>query len=373
MRICFVSPEVFSWGVHGGFGYITRTLSRELVIRGFDVSVVTQRRTGQNSEEDLDGVTILGFNSFSQINYPINSIFAKYFSRSSYRKAGADIYHSQEVSYNTLIAQKACPTKKHIITFQDPYDEEEWRRIALVDPRFSLNLKNKIRIKVERNVLAKTCKNADGLFSQANFLSARAKKLFNLKKDPEFLPNPVPIPKKISDKNVHPTVCFLGRWDPQKRVELFFNLAIKNPEIQFIAMGHSHSADMDKLLRNKYGKIPNLVLTGFVNEREKSRILGESWALVNTSIREALPVSFLEALVHETPIISGENPDDLTRDFGYQVFFGDFDYALKKMIEDPHRTIKGENGRRLVKSVYALDKVIDKHIKVYEKVLGEKH
>ena len=29
MRICLVSPEVFAWGYHGGFGFLTRTLGRE--------------------------------------------------------------------------------------------------------------------------------------------------------------------------------------------------------------------------------------------------------------------------------------------------------------------------------------------------------
>jgi glycogen synthase len=41
MRICFVTPEVFAWGYHGGFGFITRTLGRELAKRGHEVSVVT--------------------------------------------------------------------------------------------------------------------------------------------------------------------------------------------------------------------------------------------------------------------------------------------------------------------------------------------
>ncbi|MBD3205945.1 glycosyltransferase [Candidatus Bathyarchaeota archaeon] len=371
MRVCYVSPEVFGWGIHGGFGYITRTLSRELAIRGFDVSVVTQRRRGQRNLEELDGVKIIGFNSFSRVTYPLNSILAKCFSQASYIKAQADIYHSQEVSYNTLIAQSACPKKKHIITFQDPYDEEEWRRIAIVDPRYELNLKNKVRIQIERSILKRACSKADGLFTQAYFLSARAKNLFNLQKDPEFLPNPVPIPRETQEKEDEPTVCFLARWDPQKRIEIFFDLAIKNPEINFIAMGHSHSFEVDKILRLKYGKIPNLVLTGFVSEKEKSIILGKSWALVNTSIREALPVSFLEALVHKTPIISGENPDNLTKDYGYHVTSDDYDYALRRMIVDPDRTRKGEKGSKLVKEVYALDKVIDRHVDVYERILGE--
>jgi glycosyltransferase involved in cell wall biosynthesis len=372
VRICYVSPEVFSWGVHGGFGYITRTLSRELAIRGIDVNVVTQRRKGQNTEEYLDGVKIISFNTFSNLCYPLNSLLSKSLSKNYYKKADADIYHSQEVSYNTIIAQRTCPRRKHIITFQDPYDEREWGRIAKVDPRYRLKTKNRLRLVFENKVLSYGCQKADGLYSQANFLSKRAKILFNLHCDPIFLPNPVPIPKIVEVKSDRPTVCFLARWDPQKRVEIFFNLARLNPDIQFIAMGHSHSLEKDIKLRKKFGKVSNLSLTGFVSEKEKSHILSKSWALVNTSIREALPVSFLESLAHRTPIISGENPENITTKFGYHVKSDDFSSTLRKMIMDPDRKRKGEKGRKYVKKIHALDKVVEEHIQVYEKVLDDK-
>ena len=41
MRVCLVSPEVFAWGYHGGFGFLTRTLGRGFARRGHEVSVVT--------------------------------------------------------------------------------------------------------------------------------------------------------------------------------------------------------------------------------------------------------------------------------------------------------------------------------------------
>ena len=43
MRICLVSPEVFSWGYHGGFGFLTRSLGGEFARKGHRVCVVTVR------------------------------------------------------------------------------------------------------------------------------------------------------------------------------------------------------------------------------------------------------------------------------------------------------------------------------------------
>jgi glycosyltransferase involved in cell wall biosynthesis len=228
-----------------------------------------------------------------------------------------------------------------------------------------------LRVEVEIRFLAKTCSKMDTMYSQARFLVPKVKDLYRLVEDPEFLPNPVPVPETVHDKAENPTVCFLARWDPQKRVELFFKLAKEHPEIEFIAMGKSHNTEKDRKLRARYGGLPNLTLTGFVSEEEKGRILSKSWALVNTSIREALPVSFLEALAHKTPIISGEDPDHLTSNYGFHVKEEDYGGGLEWLLESEEWRKKGENGRKHVSEVYEMDHVVDLHIEKYEKVMGD--
>jgi len=369
MRICFVSPEVFSWGYHGGFGFLTRTLGRELAKRGHEVSVVTVRRGGQGEVEELDGMTIYGFPDHGEKPRVFRAVLSRLDSMKFYRRADADIYHSEAVSYNTFVAQRAAPNKLHVITFQDPYDLYEWHRISLVDPRYRLTPAFKVRFNVETRILARACHRADALYAQARFLIDKAVRLFHLRRIPEFLPNPVEVPRRAMRKADKPTVCFLARWDPQKRVELFFRLAQRFPDVEFIAMGHSHDSETDARLRKKYGGIPNLRLTGFVSEEEKSRILERSWALVNTSIREALPVSFLEALAHETPILSGENPDGLTSTYGYHVKDGDYAKGLRTLLEDEDRRDKGRRGRALMEEVYEINKVVERHIEIYRSLL----
>jgi glycosyltransferase involved in cell wall biosynthesis len=367
LRVCYVSPEFFHWGVHGGFGYVTWTLSRKLVDRGVEVCVVTPRRKGQRPVEEVDGVKVVGYDAYEGYPYPAQVLASRVRSRDAYREAAADIYHSQAVSFNTLAAESAAPGRLHLITFQDPYDGEEWRRIAQVEPRYRMSPMQWARIVAERCILTEACRRADGLYTQARFLAGRARRLFKLREPPAFLPNPVPVPEKVTAKSDQPTVCFLARWDPQKRVELFLRLARRFPEVRFIAMGRGHDPQTDTELREAYRGTLNLTMTGFVSEELKSRVLAESWALVNTSVREALPVSFLEALAHETPIVSGENPDGLTRSYGYHVAGDDYASALKTMLEDPNRGRKGREGRRLVKEVYEADRVAELHLKVYRR------
>jgi glycosyltransferase involved in cell wall biosynthesis len=365
LRVCFVSPEYFGLGVHGGFGYVTKTLSEGLADRGFDVCVVTPRRNGQGAVETVNGVKVLSYKPYTGLPGPAGTLA----SRRSYvdliREVDADVYHSQAVSLNTYVAQRAAPDKRHLITFQDPYDEREWARIAEVEPRYR-GLMHDARVRLEKRVLSSACSHADALYTQAWFLAEKARRYFGFKELPGLLPNPVPIPETPRGKNPRPTACFLARWDPQKRVELFFKLALEHPEVNFIAMGRSHDEARDRDLRDRYGGVPNLQLTGFVSEEEKSRILGESWVLVNTSVREALPVSFLEALAHGTPIISGENPDGLTEDYGYLAEDGDYSAALDRLLADEERVERGYRGRRYVEEIHEAGKAVDRHVKIYE-------
>ena len=366
MKVCFVSPEVFAWGYHGGFGFLTRTLGRELAKRGIETYVVTVRRGDQGEQEELDGFTVLGYPPRKESPGIFRPILSRIDSIEHYRNADCDFYHSQAVSYNTLAAQRAMPDRRHLITFQDPYDLDEWRKISTVDPRYRLTPAFRARLKAEVSLLSRACRRADGLYSQARFLIDKTRGLYGLDRIPVYLPNPVETPHRSMRKSVDPKVCFLARWDPQKRVELFFGLVREFPKVEFVAMGRSHDPETDARLRKMYGGFSNVSLPGFVSEEEKSQILEESWAMVNTSVREALPISFLEALAHETPIISGLDPDGLTSRFGYLVAGDDYSGGMRGMLADEGRREKGVLGREYVEDVHELGKVVDRHMEIYD-------
>jgi glycosyltransferase involved in cell wall biosynthesis len=369
MKVCLVSPEIFSGGYHGGFGFLTRTLGRGLVQRGHEVSVVTVRRGTQGEYEEIDGMNVHAFSTHGSGPRALRALLSRLNSLEYYRKVDADVYHSQAVSYNTYAAQRAVPEQKHIITFQDPFDHQEWVRLSQVDPEVRMTIPFRTRLIFENSLLSRACRRADALYAQAKFLIQKSRRLYRLKGDISFLPNPVDVPSRHMRKSNTPSVCFLGRWDPQKRVERFLELAPLFPDVEFVAMGLGHDPQADARLREKWGGISNLRLTGFVPEEEKSRILEESWALVNTSIREALPVSFLEALAHETPIISGENPDGLTSAFGHHVTDDDYAEGLRWMLGDAGWSERGRRGRRYVKEVHEAGAVVDRHVDIYRGLL----
>ena len=102
MRLCLLSMEIFAWGKHGGYGRATRVIGRELVRRGIEVFAVVPLRGNQRPVELLDGIKVLGF--------PPR---APWHAAGLIQQTNADIYHSQEPSFITYLAQRAMPGRKH--------------------------------------------------------------------------------------------------------------------------------------------------------------------------------------------------------------------------------------------------------------------
>ncbi|MBI5874098.1 MAG: glycosyltransferase family 4 protein [Candidatus Omnitrophica bacterium] len=216
-----------------------------------------------------------------------------------------------------------------VLWFQDPRSKKEWEKIATVDlelktlgnKRFSdilrecddrrLSFKKVIKEsnKLGRRVLFAT---------QARFLVNRVRDLYEDETlTGEFLPNPLLLPQlKESNFFGRPSFLLLGRLDPIKRPWVFFELAKKFKDMDFYVAGATHFPELMDSIISRYRDIPNLKFFGRVVGKQKEDLLNRVWAIVNTSIHEALPVSFLESFAYGKPVISCQNPDLLTENYG---------------------------------------------------------
>jgi len=123
--------------------------------------------------------------------------------------------------------------------------------------------------------------------------------------------------------------------DPQKRYWLFFELAKNFPEVEFVAVGKPNSLyeELYERIVERYRGLRNLKIAGFVSEEEKSEILSRSWILCLPSIREGLPIAFLEALAHKCTLLSSVNPDNLVKKYSYWTEEDDFENGLRLLLE----------------------------------------
>jgi len=355
MHVCLICVEIFAWGKYGGFGRATRTIGSELSKRGVKVTAIVPRRPNQAKAETLDGIHVMGFDLTD-----IPSMLEVY------KECDADIFHSQEPSFGTYLAQKFHPDKKHIVTFRDTRLCSDW----ITD--FQLPSLNKLQVLFnwfyEDNLLVhNSVRKAGKCYVAAKFLATRAQNKYKLKTIPEFLPTPVAIPA-IVDKDPIPTVCYISRWDRRKRVELMIELAILFPNVHFIVAGRSRNQHYDTEIRNWISKIPNIEMTGFINQFESdllSTTLSRSWILVNTSAREGLPNSFIEACAHQCAILSSVNPDDFSSLFGYYTPEDNFSFGLGYLLENNRWKELGKKGYTFVKEKFATEIAIQNHLANY--------
>ncbi|MGB7933022.1 MAG: glycosyltransferase family 4 protein [Gammaproteobacteria bacterium] len=360
MRVCLTCVELFAWGKYGGFGRATRMLGRELVKQGVEVFAVVPQRAGQQPEEILDGITVLAFPQ----SQPWKAL-------QLYRQCNADIYHSQEASLGSYLAIRAAPDSKHLITFRDHKLFWDWL-VELKYPSRS-HLRTLLAWIYERNILVtRAIHSCDRLTVCSPHLTDIVRQRYKLQQPTLLLPTPVMVPAHHPRKSSDPTVCFLARWDKRKRPEHFLALAKEFPGVRFIAAGVGQNTAWDSALRRRFGHLPNLDMTGFINQFDTdalSTLLDESWILVNTSMREGLPTSFLEAMGHRCALLSRVNPDGVATRFGYHAKDDDFAAGLSSLLEGDAWRDKGKAGYRYIRDRFELGNVLNEHLQTYQTII----
>ena len=360
MKVCFLCVEIFAWGKFGGFGRSTRVIGRELVKRGIEVTAIVPQRAGQKAVEMLDGIRVLSFPAHRPLSM-----------RKLIRECDADIYHSQHPSFATWLARRTMPDRRHVVTFRDPKEFEDWW-LELTNPSLSKTQVLLNWLYEDSPLVRRAIRLVDGLYSAAPSVNEKLRRKYGFSEDPGLLATAVDLNRNVVKADA-PTVCFIGRLDRRKRPQLFFELARQFPHVRFLAAGRSRDPEWEAQLRREYGSTPNLEMLGFVDQFQSARlqsILSQSWILVNTSVREGLPTSFLEALANRCALLSSVDPGGVTQRFGYYVRNDDFATGLASLLEDDAWRERGEAGWEYVRESFEIGSVIDRHLQVYQQFAG---
>lgn len=357
MKVLLVADEFFSWGVYGGFGAFTRKLGGELVKRGLEVDAIVHKVSNEQhpigETELIDGVNVK--------TLPRSKI-GKLLYKGLY-VTDADVIHSQSGMLDTYLAFKRNKKCGKLVTVQDLRTPEDLKHIGSVEP---LGLAKKLSRYLTMKLYGRALWKADKVFVQAELLAPKLKEIFNCNSD--ILPNFVQIPQSNMAKADVPTVVWLGRLDPIKRPQLCFDLAKYVPKVQFYILGKSHS-NSDYASDPYYRDVKNLHFMGFQDGNVKEDILSKAWILINTSIYECLPVSFLEALAHKCALLSTQNPDNYTSRFGLHVNnLGCLEKGLEELLYADNWQYLGEKGYAHVCRVHSLEKCVQDHINIYKEL-----
>jgi len=345
VRVALLIDEYFGgWDTaYGGYGFLARRLTAkylpdeameiEVILHGHKVPGLVQRR-------EIDGTQVYKLSTSDRL------------SRYWLKIRRYDIFLSIELTSIAAIALAPKQTP-HILWIQDPRPQSEWDEIATVslfpEPSY-----------YDQRIYDYVADRQDRIrfVTQGVFLNELARELYSLKRSIpiEYAPNPIEIPGNTAQTapKKDNLIIFLGRIDSVKRGWIFCEIAKRLPDYEFHVLGSIHN----NVARNKAvlapyidddgrSRIPNLHLQGHVDGAQKQQFLSRAKILVNTSIHEALPISFLEALAARTLIVSCRNPEGLTEKFGFYTgpVIGDGFDRVDAFIEGIHRIMRDEDLR----------------------------
>jgi hypothetical protein len=191
---------------------MSRRLAEGLQRAGWDVLVIVPRRRGQRPTEWINQVKIQSF-AHSNLGEAIRLL----------RAAPVDIFHSQDPTVLSYLAQRIRPEGIHLVTSRDPRDGRDWwiefrnatHRRRLLTPFHYLTEAGPL---VGRAVRA-----AHGVYCPAHSLRLKVQQVYHLPALPAFLPNMIEVPPVLQSKAARPTSIYVARFDKRKRPWLFFS------------------------------------------------------------------------------------------------------------------------------------------------------
>jgi len=364
ISVCILAIQYFDDGKYGGFGRMSRLLAEGLNSRGISVSVIFPKTTPKQQTSSIEnGVEVISFN-------PLNLLQAIRLIRNSH----ANIFHSQNPTILSYLAQKLRPDAQHIITCRDPKNINDWI-IEFRDATIGRKLLTPINYLTESSFLIKKAvQAAAAVFTPAFYLMEKVTCMYHPSKPVQFLPNIIEVCEQSPEKSKHPSVVFIGRLDRRKRPERFLDLAKALPHVEFHILGKAESKIWQRKLQKKINALQNVHYHGFVNvfdqKKQFYKIVGSCWALVNTASREGLPISFMEAAALGCAIVSVVNPDQFASRFGLHLGHTNWSRKLAQFLDDPEDVFrKGSDARNYINENYSRTHAIDEHIRVYKKLL----
>lgn len=342
-RIALIIDEYFGalGTAFGGYGFLARNLIAKYVPdEEYSIEVllnVNSDKWHRNPTVDyVDGVKVM-------------ILPGRKFAKRWMQKQQYDLYLSIEYTWDLLKYVKD-KNAKLLHWIQDPRPWYEWKEINTVklfpeDCYWTSDLYDRINKW-----------NSEGrvrFVTQGYCLEEKAKDLYRLPEDTaiEYLPNPVEIDYGYSEdiKPKENMILFIGRIESVKRGWIFCEIAKRMPGYQFYMMGQSfRDKEKNDSMMSSYTSIPNLHFIGHLEGKDKKAYLERAKILVNTSIHEAIPITFLEALSYGVLLVSCRNPDDLTSRFGKYVgqVLGDGFDKVDLFVEAIHSILSDDIKRK---------------------------
>lgn len=365
-KICFISPGAYSLLVKKNADNMVGPdihqfiLAKELIKYNFEITFITYG--SETSVEFTDNIKIIKIREkTSKAIKAINICNAM-------KNANADIYfHAGGVPG---IISLFCQLPKKRFVYHISSD-------ALVNKKI---IKQKVRgfsrLFFNPNTFGNwlDIKLADTIIVQSQYQKDLLKKNFD--KDGFLIKMPFPLTEQEMPKKANPPiVLWVGSMSAVKQPELFVKLAEAIPEARFQMIG-GHAASDQKLysrIKESSKRILNFESLGVIPFNEINEYFSQASILVNTSMFEGFPNSFIQAWMNYTPVVSlNADPDEIISRYKmgfHSKTFSQLVEDVRLLLGDEHlHREMGENGRRYVEKEHDITKIVGEYVGMFNEM-----
>lgn len=345
MKICLVSPSPDTYGVLtgdpkaqvGGAELQLKLISTYLQEHGTEVSFLVHDLDQSDISTNDRGVRLIKTFGLKKSGLLLRYIKPLRLFRGM-NLANADVYYQRCCTPITGLIAIWCRLKrrKFIFAVASDWDVDGTRERAM-------NAINRIlyRFGVSR---------ANIILVQTEQQHKMLKKRFG--KDGITIRNIYPVLPREDINRKH--VLWVANFHALKRPEMLLEIAKRLPSYKFVMVGGpavSEPAVFDDI-KDEASRIPNVEFLGQLPYDQVGELYAQASALVNTSIIEGFPNTYLDAMSRQVPIVATFDPDEIIckHDLGFHCDTVD-DLAVnveRILIDDELRRRLGDNAYNYV-------------------------
>jgi len=155
-----------------------------------------------------------------------------------------------------------------------------------------------------------------------------------------------PLPETIEKDENRIKIIWIANLKKLKRPEIFLKLArvfLSIPHVEFIMIGKKDAQMRNPVLEKEISDLVNLNYLGKQPFEQTNRILSRCHILVNTSVFEGFPNTFIQAWLRKLPVVSLDvDPDNLLE----KEKMGYHSKSFTQMVEDIQRLVQDSELRQ---------------------------
>jgi len=298
LSVCFVAPH--AWPVLsrdrrlpivGGAEVQQAILARLLAARGHRVSMVCLD-FGQPDRAEVDGITVhkafrpeAGAPLIRFIHPRISSMWR------ALRAADADLYYYRSASMWVWLVAEFCRRHGRRAIYAGASDKD-----------FVPGQGGQIRYARDRYLFQRGLAGVDLIVAQNERQRATCRATYG--RDAVVIPSCYELPKEETSI-IRDRVLWVGTLHANKRPEILLELAARLPQRRFVMIGGAGpERAFYERIKSEAAKVPNVEFKGFLPLAEVEPWFDRAAVLVNTSLYEGMPNTFLQAWARGVPTVA---------------------------------------------------------------------